>query len=162
MRNSYTRRRFGALLGVSPLALSILSTVSQSASAADDVLETAINAYIYGYPLALISSTARSPERIAPSMKDGQAVDVSVPTQCSGPTGARTAERNKVVAPGVRNPVKQPRVHCWVDQFISWYSIGLSAFGPKRLAISSSTSFLRSAADRDITFRARPENIKRS
>src|SRR5215831_39035 len=51
MSNSYTRRRFGALLGVSPLALSALSTFSQSASAADDVLETAINAYIYGYPL---------------------------------------------------------------------------------------------------------------
>src|SRR5262245_5196070 len=48
---SYTRRRFGVLLGVSPLALSVLSTVSQSASVADDVLETAINAYIYGYPL---------------------------------------------------------------------------------------------------------------
>jgi hypothetical protein len=51
MSNSYTRRRFGTLLGVSPLALSALSTVSQSASAADDVFETAINAYIYGYPL---------------------------------------------------------------------------------------------------------------
>ena len=51
MSNSYTRRRFGALLGVSPFALSVLSTISQAASAADDALETAINAYIYGYPL---------------------------------------------------------------------------------------------------------------
>jgi hypothetical protein len=51
MSNSYTRRRFGALLGASPLALSVLSTDSQPASAADDILETAISAYIYGYPL---------------------------------------------------------------------------------------------------------------
>lgn len=66
-----------------------------------------------------MSATARSPERIAPSMKDGQTVEFSVPAQCSGPTGSRTAERNSVVAPGVRKPVKQPRVHCCVDQFIS-------------------------------------------
>ena len=51
MSNSYTRRRFGELLGMSPLALSVLTTTSQPASAADDALETAINAYIYGYPL---------------------------------------------------------------------------------------------------------------
>src|ERR1700674_5563494 len=95
---------------------------------------------------ALISATACSPERIAPSMKDGQTLAVSVPAQCSGPTGSRTAERNNVVAPGVRNLVKQPRVHCCVDQFISWYSVGLSAFGPNLCAISSSTILRRAAA----------------
>lgn len=52
MSDSYTRRRFGALIGASPLALSVLPIISQPASAADDAaLETAINAYIYGYPL---------------------------------------------------------------------------------------------------------------
>ena len=53
-------------------------------------------------------------------MKDGQCVAVSVPAQWSGPTGSRTAAPNSVVAPGVRNPVKQPRVHCCVDQLNSW------------------------------------------
>jgi hypothetical protein len=52
-------------------------------------------------------------------MKDGHTVAVSEPAQCSWPAGSRTAERNSTVAPGVRNPVKQPRVHCSCDQFAS-------------------------------------------
>ena len=51
MRNLFTRRQLAALIGASPLALSIAPTFSQSAAAADDVLETAIDAYIYGYSL---------------------------------------------------------------------------------------------------------------
>ena len=51
MRGSYTRRQIGALLGATPLAISVLPIFSQSAWAADDVLETAIDAYIYGYSL---------------------------------------------------------------------------------------------------------------
>ena len=52
-------------------------------------------------------------------MKDGQSVEVSVPAQWIGPTGSRTALPNIVVAPGVRKPVKQPRVHCASVQFDS-------------------------------------------
>jgi len=63
-------------------------------------------------PARLIASASRSPERIAPSMKDGQSVEVSVPAQWIGPTRSRTALPKSVVAPGVRKPVKQPRVHC--------------------------------------------------
>ena len=71
---SYTRRRFGVLLGVSPLALSVLSTVSQSASVADDVLETAINAYIYGYPLVTSEITKMATTNtVAVDMKTFQA-----------------------------------------------------------------------------------------
>ncbi len=52
-------------------------------------------------------------------MKDGHSVEVSVPAQWIGPTGSRTARPNSVVAPGVRKPVKQPRVHWSVDQLDS-------------------------------------------
>ena len=58
-----------------------------------------------------IAAASRSPERIAPSMKDGQCVAVSVPAQRIGPTGSRIAGPSSAVAPGVRKPVKQPRVH---------------------------------------------------
>ncbi len=51
MRGSYTRRQIGALLGATPLAISVLPIFSQSAWAADDALQTAIDAYIYGYSL---------------------------------------------------------------------------------------------------------------
>ena len=51
MKGSYTRRQFGALIGASPIALSALSAFSRPACAADNALEIAINAYIYGYPL---------------------------------------------------------------------------------------------------------------
>jgi Protein of unknown function (DUF1254) len=74
MSNSYTRRRFGALLGVSPLALSVLSTISQPASAADDALETAINAYIYGNPLVTSEITKMATTNtVAVDMKTFQA-----------------------------------------------------------------------------------------
>ena len=77
------------------------------------------------YPLPLIASASRSPERIAPSMKDGQCIAVSVPAQRIGPTGSRTAEPNSEVAPGVRKPVKQPRVQVSVDQLDLVIVLGL-------------------------------------
>ena len=61
------------------------------------------------YACVLIAAASRSPVRIAPSMKLGQCVEVSVPAQRIGPTGARMAGPSSAVAPGVRKPVKQPR-----------------------------------------------------
>jgi hypothetical protein len=60
--NSYTRRRF---LEASPLALSALSGLSRLAFAADDALETAVNAYIYGYPLVTMEMTRRVSTNVA-------------------------------------------------------------------------------------------------
>ena len=78
--------------------------------------------------------STRSPERTAPSMAPYDVDAVSVPAQCSRPTGSRRRRPYWVSTPVGKWPMEQPRVQCSSAQFCSRTSTGEAAAGPRRAA----------------------------
>ena len=84
--------------------------------------------------VAATSAAARCPERTAPSRKPVHSSAVSVPAQCSGPTGSRSSGPNSVHDPGGTAAVGPPGAKVSAPQQWSRYSIGFSASGPNSAA----------------------------
>ena len=102
-----------------------------------------------------ISSHTRSPERTAPSMAPYDVDAVSVPAQCSRPTGSRKRRPYWVSTPVGKWPMEQPRVHCSCAQFSSNTSTGDAAAGPSRLVSVRTKTSRRSVSSRAARARAR-------